>query len=88
MRYLALMVTITLLVFGAAAYVVAMGTTVIVCDTRSVTLRDGTVISAPPEALAEASQAGSDGPCWRLPIGVTAQDIDHTPGTQPPTVDD
>ena len=49
---------------------------VVVCDAWSVTLRDGTVLTPPPEAIqGEVQVPGGFGPCWDLPAGVTMDDL-------------
>jgi len=76
-----------LIVVTAAALVVVVAITdshtgtfgvfkVVVCDAWSVTLRDGTVLTPPPEAIqGEVQVPGGFGPCWDLPARVTMEDL-------------
>ena len=51
-------------------------TKVVVCDAWSMTLRDGTILTPPPEAIPSGQVPGNGvGPCWDLPGWVTSDDL-------------
>lgn len=47
------------------------------CDAWSITLRDGTILTPPPEAIpsGQTPADGGFGPCWDLPGWVTMDDL-------------
>ena len=73
--------TVVLVVGGIAARNTGMFGMfrIITCDAWSVTLRDGTTLTPPPEALGGQDPATVDrsgfGPCWELPGWVSGEDL-------------
>jgi hypothetical protein len=51
-------------------------TKVVMCDAWSVTLRDGQILTPPPEAIPSGQVPGPGfGPCWDVPAWVTGEDL-------------